>query len=88
MFLKRVKGPRVQRNKKEEDEIRAALRLVLERMKLVIEPSAAVPLAVVLFNEEFRSMVEREAGEDGWDVGVVFSGGNVALENLAKMFAA
>lgn len=71
-----------------EDEIRAALRLVLERMKLVIEPSAAVPLAVVLFNEEFRSMVEREAGEDGWDVGVVFSGGNVALENLAKMFAA
>ncbi|ROV98520.1 hypothetical protein VSDG_04267 [Cytospora chrysosperma] len=71
-----------------EDEIKAALRLVLERMKLVIEPSAAVPLAVVLFNEEFRSMVEREAGEDGWDVGVVFSGGNVALENLAKLFAA
>ncbi|ROW13344.1 hypothetical protein VPNG_05458 [Cytospora leucostoma] len=68
-----------------EDEIRAALRLVLERMKLVVEPSAAVPLAVVLFNEEFRSLVEREAGEEGWDVGVVFSGGNVALENLGKL---
>lgn len=70
-----------------EDEIRMALRLVLERMKLVVEPSAVVPLAVVLFNEDFRGMVEREGGEEGWDVGVVFSGGNVALENLGKMFA-
>ncbi|KAK7737931.1 hypothetical protein SLS53_006309 [Cytospora paraplurivora] len=70
-----------------EDEIRAALRLVLERMKLVIEPSAAVPLAVALYNEDFRSLVEREAGEEGWDVGIVFSGGNVALENLGKLLA-
>lgn len=69
-----------------EEEIQAALRLVLERMKLVVEPSAVVPLAVVLFNEDFRAMVEREAGEAGWDIGVVFSGGNVALENLGKMF--
>lgn len=71
-----------------EDEIRAALRLVLERMKVVVEPSAVVPLAVVLFNEDFRALVEREAGEEGWDVGVVFSGGNVALEKLGEMFAA
>lgn len=69
-----------------EDEITAALRLVLERMKVVVEPSAVVPLAVVLYNEDFRELVEREAGEEGWDVGLVFSGGNVALENLAKMF--
>lgn len=69
-----------------EEEIKAALRLVLERMKLVVEPSAVVPLAVVLFNEDFRAMVEREAGEQGWDIGVVFSGGNVALENLGKFF--
>jgi threonine dehydratase len=52
-----------------EDEIKAALKLVLERFKLVIEPSAAVPLAVALFNEDFRSLVEREADENGWDVG-------------------
>lgn len=69
-----------------EEEIVAALRLVLERMKVVVEPSAVVPLAVVLFNEDFRAMVEREAGEEGWDLGVVFSGGNVALENLGSMF--
>lgn len=71
-----------------EAEIVAALRLVYERMKMVVEPSAAVPLAVALFNEDFRRLAEREGGEDGWDVGVVFSGGNVELEALGKLFAA
>lgn len=70
-----------------EDEIRDALRLVLERAKLVIEPSSAVPIAVALYNEDFRALVEREAGDDGWDVGVVISGGNVSLEALGKLFA-
>jgi len=69
-----------------EDEIRAALRLVLERMKMVVEPSAAVPLAVVLYSEAFRSLVEREGGDDGWDVGIVLSGGNIGLEMLARLF--
>ncbi|KAG7288583.1 hypothetical protein NEMBOFW57_004936 [Staphylotrichum longicolle] len=59
-----------------EAEIKRALRLVYERMKVVVEPSAVVGLAVALFNEEFRAMVEREGGEEGWDLGVVFSGGN------------
>ncbi|KAI0474495.1 tryptophan synthase beta subunit-like PLP-dependent enzyme [Xylaria cf. heliscus] len=71
-----------------EDEIVAALRLVYERFKMVVEPSAAVPLAVALFNEDFRTLVEREGGEDGWDVGIVFSGGNVSLEALGTLFAA
>ncbi|KAH8881634.1 threonine dehydratase catabolic [Thozetella sp. PMI_491] len=71
-----------------EDEIKAALRLVYERFKLVVEPSAVVGLAVALFNEDFRAMVEKEAGETGWDLGIVFSGGNVSLENLGKLFAA
>jgi threonine dehydratase len=70
-----------------EEEIKSAARLVYERMKLVVEPSAVVPLAVILFNEDFRSMVEKEAGEDGWDLGVVFSGGNVELSALGKLFA-
>lgn len=69
-----------------ESQIAAALRLVLERMKVVVEPSSAVPLAVVLFNEEFRALVEREAGPEGWDVGVVFSGGNVGLDKLGMLF--
>lgn len=70
-----------------EEQIVAALRLVLERMKVVVEPSAVVPLAVALFNEDFRAMVEREAGEEGWDLGLVFSGGNVSVEALGSMFA-
>ncbi|OIW31601.1 tryptophan synthase beta subunit-like PLP-dependent enzyme [Coniochaeta ligniaria NRRL 30616] len=69
-----------------EDEIKAALRLVYERMKLVVEPSSAVPLAVALYNEDFRSMVEKEAGDEGWDLGIVFSGGNVDLSSLGKLF--
>ncbi|KAK3685468.1 pyridoxal-phosphate dependent enzyme-domain-containing protein [Podospora appendiculata] len=70
-----------------EDEIKAALRLVYERMKLVVEPSAVVGLAVALYNEDFRAMVEREAGDAGWDLGLVFSGGNVSLEALGNLFA-
>ncbi|KAI0838719.1 tryptophan synthase beta subunit-like PLP-dependent enzyme [Hypoxylon sp. FL0890] len=69
-----------------EDEIKRALRLAYERLKVVIEPSSAVPLAVALFNEDFRAMVEREAGEDGWDLGIVFSGGNINLDALGKLF--
>jgi threonine dehydratase len=70
-----------------EEQIKKALRLVYERMKLVVEPSAVVPLAVVLYNEEFRAMVEREAGPEGWDIGIIFTGGNVSLEALGKLFA-
>jgi threonine dehydratase/serine racemase len=58
-----------------EDQIRAAMRLVWERMKQVIEPSAAVGVAVIL-SDEFRGL----AGADR--VGVVFCGGNVGLDKL------
>ena len=69
-----------------EEEIKAAMRLVLERMKVVVEPSAVVGLAVCLFNEEFRRLVEKEAGEEGWDVGIVLSGGNTTVEAIGKLF--
>ncbi|KAL3496730.1 tryptophan synthase beta subunit-like PLP-dependent enzyme [Aspergillus germanicus] len=68
-----------------EEQIKAAMRLVLERMKVFVEPSAVVGLAVCLYNEEFRRLVEREAPE-GWDVGVVFSGGNTTVEAIGKLF--
>lgn len=70
-----------------EQNIRDAMRLVLERMKCVVEPSAVVGLAAILYNEDFRKMVEREAGEEGWNIGVVFSGGNTTVEAIAKIFA-
>ncbi len=57
----------------EEEEIAAAMRLVWERMKIIIEPSCAVPLAAVLKNPElFR----------GLNVGIVLTGGNVDLDRL------
>jgi threonine dehydratase len=56
-----------------EEEIVRAMRLVWERMKLVIEPSAAVPVAVALSQaKEFK----------GKRVGVILSGGNVDLDRL------
>lgn len=70
-----------------EEQIKAAMRLVLERMKVVVEPSAVVGLAVCLFDENFRRRVEQEAGEAGWDVAVVFSGGNTTVEAIGKLFA-
>lgn len=66
-----------------EDQIKAAMRLVLERMKVFIEPSGAVGLAVVLFDEGWRKMCEEDGG---WDVGVVFSGGNTTVEAIVGLF--
>ncbi|KAF2275512.1 tryptophan synthase beta subunit-like PLP-dependent enzyme [Westerdykella ornata] len=70
-----------------EKNIRDAMKLVLERMKCVVEPSAVVGLSVVLYNEDFRRLVEREAGDDGWNIGTVFSGGNTTVEAISKIFA-
>lgn len=69
-----------------EEQIKRAMRLLLERAKVFVEPSAAVPLAVVLYNEEFRRLVKRESGDRGWNVGVVLSGGNTTVEAIAKLF--
>ncbi|KAL8638642.1 MAG: hypothetical protein Q9228_004217 [Teloschistes exilis] len=71
-----------------EEQILSAMRLVLERMKVFVEPSAVVGLAVCLYDEGFRSLVEHEGGEEGWDIGVILSGGNTTVEAISKMFAA
>ncbi|OBT88141.1 hypothetical protein VE02_03518 [Pseudogymnoascus sp. 03VT05] len=71
-----------------EEQIKDTLRLVLERMKVVVEPSSVVGLAVALWNEDFRRVVEAEQGGEEWDFGVVFTGGNVNLEGLGKLFEA
>jgi threonine dehydratase len=55
-----------------ESEILDAMYLTWERMKIIIEPSSAVPLAVILKNRElFR----------GQRIGVIITGGNVDLKN-------
>jgi len=60
-----------------EEEIISAMRLVWERMKLMIEPSAAVGVAAVL-SEKFKSLPAHEIK----NVGVILCGGNVDLDNL------
>jgi len=58
-----------------DDEIRAAVKFLLLRLKILVEPSGAASVAAVLFHKlppEIRS------------VGVVISGGNVDFEELAK----
>ncbi len=56
-----------------EEEILAAMRLLWERMKLVVEPSGAVPLAALLSGRLPPSRQRRR-------IGLVLSGGNVDLE--------
>ncbi|HTI96068.1 MAG TPA: pyridoxal-phosphate dependent enzyme, partial [Rudaea sp.] len=51
----------------------AAMRLVFERMKIVIEPSSAVVLAAILRHRERFANLR---------VGAIFSGGNVDLDQL------
>lgn len=56
-----------------EGAIVAAMRLVWERMKIVIEPSSAVPIA---------AMLEDSVPVKGRRVGVILTGGNVDLDRL------
>ena len=56
-----------------EEEIVSAMRLIWERMKIVVEPSSAVTLAALLRDKEnFKNQ----------KVGIIISGGNVDLSGL------
>ncbi|HLQ85000.1 MAG TPA: pyridoxal-phosphate dependent enzyme, partial [Salinisphaeraceae bacterium] len=55
-----------------DEQIIAAMRLLWTRMKIVVEPSAAVPLAAVLASDRFRRR----------RIGIILSGGNVDLDHL------
>lgn len=57
----------------EEEEILKAMKLIWERMKIIVEPSSAVAFAAVLRNRE------KFAGKK---TGIIISGGNVDLQNL------
>ncbi len=57
----------------EDDEIVRAMKLVWERMKIIIEPSSAVPVAVALKNHSFLKDKK---------ILIIISGGNVDLDKL------
>jgi threonine dehydratase len=56
-----------------EESVIKAMMLTWERMKIIIEPSSAVPLAAVM---------ENQADFAGKKVGIIISGGNVSLDKL------
>lgn len=56
-----------------EEEMISAMKLIWERMKILIEPSCAVPFASILANKELFQ---------GKRIGVILTGGNVDLNNL------
>ena len=56
-----------------EEEIVAAMKLTWKHMKIVMEPSCAVPLATILKNRDVFA---------GKRVGVIITGGNVDLDKL------
>lgn len=57
----------------DEEEIVVAMRLIWERMKIIVEPSAAVSLAAVLQQKD------RFIGKH---IGIILTGGNVDVEKL------
>ncbi len=59
-----------------DSEVVDAMRLIYERMKIVVEPTAAVPFAAVLKND--RNLRGRK-------IGIVLSGGNIDLENFFSL---
>ncbi|MCY1723444.1 pyridoxal-phosphate dependent enzyme [Prolixibacteraceae bacterium Z1-6] len=56
-----------------EESIVAAMRMIWERMKIIIEPSSAVPLAAIL---------EKKVDVQHKRVGIILSGGNLDLGKL------
>ena len=50
-----------------------AMRLIWQRMKIIVEPSSAVPLAILLVNK---------IATKGKRIGIILSGGNVDLDHL------
>jgi len=59
-----------------EEAIIAGMRTIWETMKIIIEPSAAVPYAAI---------VERKIDIAGKCVGIILTGGNVDLDALPWM---
>ena len=58
-----------------DDEIIKAMKLIWERMKIIIEPSCATPVAVVM-GTEFKQLKGIEK------IGIILTGGNIDLSKL------
>ncbi|TXG34720.1 pyridoxal-phosphate dependent enzyme [Seonamhaeicola maritimus] len=57
----------------EEDEIIEAMKLIWERMKIIVEPSSAVA---------FAALIKHKNNIKGKKIGLILSGGNIDVSNL------
>ncbi len=60
-----------------EDSIRKAMQIIYSRMKIVVEPSSAVALAIILENKDFFA---------NKNIGIIISGGNIDLDSFLLNF--
>jgi threonine dehydratase len=60
-----------------DEEIKDAMRLIYERMKIIVEPSCVVPFAAALKNPALFK---------GKKVGIILTGGNVDLAKMGEWF--
>jgi len=75
--------PIIQKHVKEiitvsDQEIIAAMRMIWENLKIIIEPSCAVP---------FAALLKQKKKFAGKRVGIVLSGGNVDLDKMLTLFS-
>lgn len=66
-----------------EKEIINTMELIWGRMKLCIEPSAAVGVAVTLYNKDFQEAVKAQKIKR---IGIILCGGNVDIINATELF--
>lgn len=66
-----------------DTDIKRAMQLLLEELKILVEPCSAVPLAAVLYNRTFRQQL---AERPDWKIGVVLTGGNTTLARIGSLF--
>ena len=59
-----------------EIEIIKAMKIIWERMKIIVEPSCAIALAVIFNNKSFFN---------GKKIGIILSGGNIDLNSLKNI---
>jgi serine racemase len=66
-----------------EDQILRATKIIWEQLKICIEPSAGVGVAVALYNEEFKRKYNADVGIQ--NVVVILCGGNVDILKTCKL---
>ena len=64
-----------------EEQIAQATKIGFEMLKMTIEPSAAVAIAFLLFNEDFKKVL----GSGIRNAGIILERGNIDTESHVKM---